>query len=159
MSRARNGRASADSGRRALPPDVLDLLADIATATGGARTMRDVVERTAPFARRALGADALSIGLWERETGFLRILVNDGHRPVGHEHFPEDELYRVSDYPLLASLDGHGRGHLDSLDDEDADPAEAEVLRGGRDAACRRRSVAGAGPDVGRAVRRAAAGA
>ncbi len=132
MATGSGARTSAGSTRRVLSlPELglLGVLAEIAAATGGARTVREVVELSAPLARRALDADALSIGVWERETGLLRMLVNDGQLPAGRQQFPVDELYRVSDYPLLAGLEAGGRGHLDSLDDEGTEPSEAEILR------------------------------
>lgn len=108
---------------------LLGALADIAAVTGDAHTVRDVVARSAPLARRALDADALSIGFWERGTGVLRILINDGYLACGRENFPIDETYRASEYPLLAIMDSDGRGHVDSLDDPDIDPGEAELLK------------------------------
>ncbi|MFC1416998.1 GGDEF domain-containing protein [Streptacidiphilus cavernicola] len=106
----------------------------LAQAMSAAQSRIEAVQVAARRAREALDADMGAVSVWERDTGRLRVLVNNGLLAPGEEELPEDESYPVADYPEIArflaqkgqgdpwSVDGLPRAWLQSVDD-DADGA------------------------------------
>ncbi|MEZ0093418.1 diguanylate cyclase (GGDEF)-like protein [Streptacidiphilus sp. EB129] len=94
--------------------------------------------------REALGADMAAVSRWDRDTGRLRVLVNNGLLAPGEEELPEDESYPVADYPEIArfleqrglgepwTVDGLPRAWVQSVDDDSSDNGPA----------CRQRAAA-----------------
>ena len=54
----------------------------LAQAMSGAQSRIEAVQAAALRSREALGADFAAISVWERETGRLRVLVNE----IGRAH-------------------------------------------------------------------------
>ena len=74
-----------------------------------ANSMNDVVRTAAVESCRDLGAAAVSVSVWERETGLLRVLANHGQLREGDLETPRDETYPVSGFPsVLLSEDDLG---------------------------------------------------
>src|SRR5689334_211612 len=87
---------SADHRLRA----VIELAQVLATA----QTPRAVVRAAARRARLAMDGSFTAISAWERETGRLRVLVNDGDLAPGEVPEPADESYSVHDFPEIAEF-------------------------------------------------------
>lgn len=77
-------------------------LSTIAAAVGASRRFTDILELAAEEACVAVGAASLSISRWERDEGLLRTLINVGDLGRGEERFPADEVYALSEFPLVA---------------------------------------------------------
>lgn len=90
----------------------------------------DVVETAAAEAYRQLGAVAVSVSRWERETGLLRVLVNHGGGlGEGVSERPKDETYPVSDFPtVLLSEDDLGPW-VQLAEHGVGDPKRVDLLR------------------------------
>jgi hypothetical protein len=65
---------------------------------------REAFAAAAERARLTLGVASLTIGMWEREHGYLRTLVNAGALGPGEEPRPDDEIYPVHTFPALVTL-------------------------------------------------------
>jgi diguanylate cyclase (GGDEF)-like protein len=71
----------------------------------------EAVHAAAVRARLSLDADMAAISVWERESGRLRVLVNNGLLAPGEVELPEDEAYQLADYPEIAKfLEQRGLG-------------------------------------------------
>ncbi|MEC3996657.1 sensor domain-containing diguanylate cyclase [Actinacidiphila sp. DG2A-62] len=77
---------------------------ELAQALATAQNPQDAVRAGARRARLAMGASFAAISAWERETGRLRVLVNDGDLAPGEEPEPDDESYSVHDFPEIAEF-------------------------------------------------------
>ena len=121
----------------------------LAQAMAAAQSRIEAVQVAARRAREALDADMGAVSVWERESGRLRVLVNNGLLAAGEEELPEDESYPVADYPEIArflaqkglgelgdpwTVDGLPRAWVQSVDDDANGPGCRE-----RAAALRRR--------------------
>ena len=74
-----------------------------------ANSMNDVVRTAAAESCRDLAAAAVSVSVWERETGLLRVLANHGQLREGDLETPRDETYPVTGFPsVLLSEDDLG---------------------------------------------------
>lgn len=73
-------------------------------ALATAQSPRGAVRLAAGKARAAMGATFAAISAWERDTGRLRVLVNDGELVPGEEPEPADESYSVRDFPEIAEF-------------------------------------------------------
>ncbi len=60
------------------------------------------LQAAARRAREVLDADFAAVSVWERESGQLRVLVNNGLLAPGEVELPEDETYPVADFPEIA---------------------------------------------------------
>ena len=65
---------------------------------------REAFAAAAERARLTLGVATASIGVWERERGCLRTLVNAGVLGPGEQPRPDDEVYPVHTFPALVTL-------------------------------------------------------
>src|SRR5215204_6294425 len=65
---------------------------------------REALAAAAERTRLTLGVASLSIGVWERERGCLRTLVNVGALGPGEDPRPDDESYPVHTFPALVTL-------------------------------------------------------
>ena len=84
-------------------------LARFTKLLAGAASTAEVVGVAAAEACRDLAAAAVSVSVWERETGLLRVLVNHGELREGDSERPENETYPVSGFPsVLLSEDDLG---------------------------------------------------
>jgi diguanylate cyclase (GGDEF)-like protein len=108
---------------------VLRALLRISNAVLRANYFDEALEVIAEQALHALDAAAVSISRWEAETD-LRTLINVGRPGPGEQRWPEAEIYDVTDDDPLKQLLRHGRPYVFSVDDADANPDEAEWLRG-----------------------------
>ena len=90
----------------------LHALTEIAKSAAGAASFEDGVRLTAEAARRALDAASLSISVWERDQARVRVLVNVGDLAPHEEPSPVDELYTVTDFPMLVPLFNEGQGFI-----------------------------------------------
>ncbi len=71
----------------------------IAQAVATAQTPLDVARASIARARTALGGSFAAVSVWERDPGWLRVLVNDGDLAPGEAPLPEHETYPVRDFP------------------------------------------------------------
>ena len=136
----------ADSGEYTIPPAAEDppdtpgsvaneaarlrALARFTKLIAGESSTIDVAETAAAEAYRQLGAAAVSISRWERDTGLLRVLVNHGGDPGGEvSEQPSDETYPVSDFPtVLLSEDDLGPW-IQLAEAGIGDPKRVDLLR------------------------------
>ena len=65
---------------------------------------REAFAAAAERACLTLGVASVSIGVWERERGCLRTVVNAGKLGPGEEPWPDDEVYPVHTFPALVTL-------------------------------------------------------
>jgi diguanylate cyclase (GGDEF)-like protein len=82
----------------------LRAVVELAQALATAQTPMAAVRAGARRAREAMGGSFAAISAWERETGRLRVLVNDGALAPGEEPEPADESYSVHDFPEIAEF-------------------------------------------------------
>jgi diguanylate cyclase (GGDEF)-like protein len=82
----------------------LRAVVELAQALAMAQTPLGAVRAGARRARGAMGGSFAAISAWERETGRLRVLVNDGDLAPGEEAEPADESYSVHDFPEIAEF-------------------------------------------------------
>ncbi|MBY8883987.1 diguanylate cyclase [Streptomyces sp. PTM05] len=71
----------------------------LAQAVATAQTPLDAACAAVGRARTALRGTFAAVSVWERESGQLRVLVNDGDLAPGEEPLPTDETYPVNDFP------------------------------------------------------------
>lgn len=100
----------------------------VAAACAGANRLEDVLELAAEEARHAVGADSLSVGRFEADGGWLKVLINVGELSELEEPFPEDESYALGDYPLLARMLADGEPYFTATDASDADRSQVRLL-------------------------------
>jgi diguanylate cyclase (GGDEF)-like protein len=87
----------------------LRALARFTKMLAGASSTADVVGIAAAEAHRELAAVAVSVSVWERESGLLRVLVNHGELAPGESARPDAETYPVFGFPsVLLSEDDLG---------------------------------------------------
>jgi diguanylate cyclase (GGDEF)-like protein len=94
----------------------------LANALAAATRVEALVEVVAEEALRAMGAASLSVSRWERERGVLRTLINVGELGPGEERNPEDEVYRLAEFPVANDLLLRGQPYV-LREDEPGDPA------------------------------------
>jgi diguanylate cyclase (GGDEF)-like protein len=82
----------------------LRAVVELAQALATAQTPRATVRAGARRARLAMQGAFAAVSEWERETGRLRVLVNDGDLAPGEEAEPSDESYSVHDFPEIAEF-------------------------------------------------------
>ena len=90
----------------------LHALTEIAKSATGAAAFEDVVRLTAEAARLALEAASLSISVWERDQAHVRVLVNVGDLAPHELPSPTDEVYSITDFPMLGALFSDGQGFV-----------------------------------------------
>jgi diguanylate cyclase (GGDEF)-like protein len=115
----------------------------LAQALATAQTPQDAARAGARGARLAMGGAFAAVSAWERETGRLRVLVNDGDLAPGEEPEPADESYSVHDFPEIAEFlhgtwarGGEPHAWVETADGTGASPGGSSW---GRAAALRRR--------------------
>jgi diguanylate cyclase (GGDEF)-like protein len=107
----------------------LRALARFTKLLAGAASTADVVGIAAAEAHRELGAAAVSVSVWERESGLLRVLVNHGDLGEGENERPEDETYPVFGFPsVLLSEDDLGPW-VQLAEPGTGDPHRVDLLR------------------------------
>jgi diguanylate cyclase (GGDEF)-like protein len=116
---------------RAAGDDVRALRAvlKVSNAVLGAHHFNDALEVIAEQTRAALDAASVSISRWERERGVLHTMINVGELGPGEERWPTDEEYPLADYRDVSDLLGQARPYVNTLDDDDIDPADESLLR------------------------------
>ncbi|MFG1810656.1 diguanylate cyclase domain-containing protein [Streptomyces sp. NPDC049040] len=82
----------------------LRAVVELTQALATAQTPQDAARAGAHRARLAMGGSFAAVSAWERETGRLRVLVNDGDLAPGEEPEPENETYSVHDFPEIAEF-------------------------------------------------------
>lgn len=115
----------------------------LAQALATAQSPQDAARAGARGARLAMGGAFAAVSAWERETGRLRVLVNDGDLAPGEEPEPADESYSVHDFPEIAEFlhgswarGGEPHAWVETSDGTGASPGGSSW---GRAAALRRR--------------------
>jgi diguanylate cyclase (GGDEF)-like protein len=108
----------------------LRALAKFTKLIADASSTLDVAEAAAAEAYRQLDAAAVSISMWERDTGLLRVLVNHGGQPGAEvSDKPRDQTYPVTDFPtVLLSEDDLGPW-IQTADDGTGDPKRVDLMR------------------------------
>ena len=107
----------------------LRALARFTKLLSGAQATTDVVGTAAAEAHRVLDADVVSVSVWERETGLLRVLVNFGSLAPDETTHPQNETYPVSDFPtVLLSEDDLGPW-VQLAETGSGDPKRVDLLR------------------------------
>jgi diguanylate cyclase (GGDEF)-like protein len=124
---SRSLRAVGGRGRRV--PGEREALMRIAAATADAYRLEDVMEQAAEAALAVTGAASLSISRWEPDREAMRTLINVGQLGQGEERLPADELYPLSENPVVAKLLRDAEPYRTAVDDPDASPAAVAVLR------------------------------
>jgi diguanylate cyclase (GGDEF)-like protein len=82
----------------------LRAVVELAQALATAQTPLATVRAGARGARLAMQGAFAAVSSWERESGRLRVLVNDGDLAPGEEPEPADESYSVHDFPEIAEF-------------------------------------------------------
>lgn len=82
----------------------LHALVSVSIAVGGAHSFEEVLEVAAEETMHAVGAASASISRWEREHARARTLINVGELGPEEERWPEEELYAIADYPVMARV-------------------------------------------------------
>ena len=101
----------------------------VSQAVLGAHRFDDALEVIAEQTLAALDAASFSISRWERERGVLHTMINVGDLGPGEERWPTDEEYPLADYRYVTDLLRQGRPYVNTLDDDDIDPADESLLR------------------------------
>src|SRR6476659_11016318 len=101
----------------------------VSQAVLGAHRFDDALEVIAEQTLAALGAASFSISRWERERGVLHTMINVGELGPGEERWPTDEEYPLADYRDVTELLRQGRPYVNTVDDDNIDPADESVLR------------------------------
>ena len=114
----------------AVPDDlsVLRTMLRISNAVLSANYFDEVLEEVAEQSLIALGAAAVSISRWERDTDILRTLINVGDLRAGEYRWPDQDLYPISEDPHVLGLLQHGRPYVHAVDDDPRDPAVRDYL-------------------------------
>ncbi len=94
------------------------------------RHLSDTLEVAAHEVRFALGAVAASISEIHRDKGIISTLVNVGELAPGEVVRPEDEIYLLADYPMMAVLIDEARSWVIDSENPADDPSEREFMRG-----------------------------
>jgi hypothetical protein len=95
----------------------------------GSHTVEDLAYLGASAAQRLLGATSVSVSRYDAEAGQVRTLVNVGQLGPGEQARPDDEVYRVTDFPYLLQVAERQDAWELHADDPDADQAEVALLR------------------------------
>ena len=107
----------------------LRALAKFTKLIADASSTLDVAEAAAAEAYRQLDAAAVSISMWERDTGLLRVLVNHGGQLGDVSDQPKNETYPVTDFPtVLLSEDDLGPW-IQTADAGTGDPKRVDLMR------------------------------
>lgn len=77
---------------------------ELAQAMAAAQDPGEAVRAAAAKARRAMGGSFAALSSWERGSGQLRVLVNDGDLAPGEVPEPQDETYPVNDFPEIVEF-------------------------------------------------------
>ena len=94
----------------------------------GAHGLDDVLEVAAEEARRALGANSLSISRWEGERDVLRTLINAGHLAPGEVRTPGGRAVAARADDVLRRLLLDGGSYIGAVDDPGMHPVEHDLL-------------------------------
>ena len=101
----------------------------VSQAVLGTHRFDDALEVIAEQTLAALDAASFSVSRWERERGVLHTVINVGDLGPGEERWPTDEEYPLADYRYVTDLLRQGRPYVNTLDDDDIDPADESLLR------------------------------
>ncbi len=106
-----------------------EALLRVAAAAVGAIDLESVLELVAEEARRAIGAASLTISRFERERTLYRTLINVGDLSDWEVRHPDDEIYRVAEFPRLSQMAETGQPYFTSVDDPEGERKGVEFLR------------------------------
>lgn len=123
-----NGGGSAPPGGRDAARR-LHAVMELAKALATAHTLMDVVRISARQARAAMDAALASISVWERDSGHLRVLVNDGDLADGEEALPHAETYAVTDFPEIIAPATWPTAWSNTVDERDSAHERVVALR------------------------------
>ena len=107
----------------------LRALAKFTKLIADASSTLDVAEAAAAEAYRQLDAAAVSISMWERDTGLLRVLVNHGGQLGDVSDQPKDETYPVTDFPTVLLSEDEVGPWIQKADTGSGDPKRVDLMR------------------------------
>lgn len=102
-------------------------LTEIVRVVASSNDYDNLLEETARAARLALGGSAVSVSRWEKSTGQLRTLINEGDLASWEVSRPEGDAYSVRRDAALTSLIIEGKGYVVSRAGA-GDPTQLETL-------------------------------
>ncbi|MCZ4122099.1 GGDEF domain-containing protein [Streptomyces sp. H39-S7] len=82
----------------------LRAVVELAQGMAAAQDPGEAVRVAAAKARCAMGGSFAALSSWERGSGQLRVLVNDGDLAPGELPEPQDETYPVNDFPEIVEF-------------------------------------------------------
>jgi diguanylate cyclase (GGDEF)-like protein len=126
----------ADTGSAADLGFRLHSLIEFVALVSSARGYADLIRVMAAEGRKALQASTVSLSLWERNSGRMRTLVNDGELGPEEEPDPLDEVYALSDHPLARRMLTEGVGYVQTIGDPGGDAKVDGILRRERKNSC-----------------------
>lgn len=103
-------------------------LATMARALGRSARLDAMIEIAAEEALVALGAASLSVSRLEAGTGTVRTVINVGELGPDEVRLPQDEVYPLQEYALLARAVQELLPWATHVADPDADPPEVALL-------------------------------
>ncbi len=110
--------------------DRLRGLSAFAETVATSATVHELVQHTAGAALTLIGADSASVCRFERSHARIRILHNAGDLASWEQPWPEDETYKLSEYPqVMTTVGGLRRWWSGSADDPGTDAADRDLLR------------------------------
>ena len=107
----------------------LHALTAIAKAATGAASFTQVLRLTSEAGLEALEAASLSISVWERDQGRVRVLVNTGELGAGEVPEPVDETYQITDFPFITRMFEDGVGCVASAESDLATHSDPNLVR------------------------------
>jgi diguanylate cyclase (GGDEF)-like protein len=132
--------AAADPGTPQYPVAYVDSAANLAVRLralakftkliADASSTIDVAEAAAAEAYRQLDAASVSISMWERDTGLLRVLVSHGGQlGEGVSDQPANETYPVTDFPTVLLSEDEVGPWIQTADAGSGDPKRVDLMR------------------------------
>lgn|GEM_PF-749612 len=127
----RSDRRTLDEGLRGSDDATnrLRALIGLARAMSSTGDLEDVLELSAEEARRALDAASVTVLRWEHERGLVRALINVGDLAPWEERWPADEVYQMSDFPLIAQQLVAGEMSIESLSGPAVNQDQRDLLQ------------------------------
>ena len=107
-------------------------LTEIVRVVGSADDYDSLLFNAAQAARLALGGDSVSVSRWERDTGQVRTLVNEGDLDDWEAQHPVDEVYSIRNDPSLTALLTEGRAYVVAADQSHKAPTRDLLIRTGK---------------------------
>lgn len=105
-------------------------LSAFAEVASSSTTVQDLVEQVAQAALRLVGGDSASVCRFERSLAQIRVLHNAGDLAHWEKPWPEDETYRLSDFPQVnTTVGGLHPWWTGSVDDQKTATPDRELIQ------------------------------